>query len=550
MENFFLELTVILIIASVISILFRYLKQPPIMAYILTGILVAQLTFFSNESKISLEMLSRIGITLLLFVLGLEFKVLELRSVGKVSFITAISHIAIATVVGFIICSVLGFSPVEALFLAFALTFSSTIIIVKLLSDKKDLTSLHGKIAVGYLLVQDFCAILSLIFLAGFHDGQAPGLDILMISLVKALFLITITIIFSQYVFPKLIHSLSRSSEILFVASLAWAFGMASLVSSSPIGFSIEIGGFLAGLALANSEESTQIISKVKSLRDFFIVLFFVVLGTQLNFSDLDIVIVPALILSVFVLIGTPVTVMIILGLLGYKSRTSFLVGLSVAQISEFSLSLIILGQQLGQVSEKAVGVVTIVAIITFTLSTYLITNGDKVYDLLSPYLKIFERKGKNLEIYTATKDLNNHIVLLGADRMGRSMLKTLKDQKEDILVMDFNPDITKNLKDDGYNVIFGDIADEDILNKAGLDKAKIILSTISDFEDNIILLNFLKLQMKNKEFKPIIIVTSHLENDKTELMEAGANYVIMPYHSAGKYLAKLIRSGQIEDLI
>ncbi|MEO6729475.1 MAG: cation:proton antiporter [Candidatus Dojkabacteria bacterium] len=549
MENFFLELTIILIIASVISIFFRFFKQPPIMAYILTGIIVAQLAFFNDQSRGSLDILSKVGSTLLLFVIGLEFKISELRSVGKAALITGFGQILITTGLGLFICSLLGFGIRESLIFSFAITFSSTIVIVKLFGDKKDLSSLHGKITVGFLLVQDFCAIMSLIFLAGFNNGQSPTLDVLMISIIKALFLLTLAIVFSQYVFPRLIHSLARSSEILFISSLAWAFGLASLVSSPVIGFSIEIGGFLAGLALANSYESSQIISKVKSLRDFFIVLFFVALGTQLNFSNLGSVIFPAVLISIFIIIVKPLVVMSIMGILGYKSRTSFLSALAGAQISEFSLILLILAKKLELVSDDLIGIITLIAIITFTFSSYLILNGDFIYDKLAPLLSIFEKKGKKLEIYTATKNLNNHIVLLGADRMGRSMLNTLKDIKEDVLVMDFNPDITLEMSEKGYNVIFGDIADEEILGKAKVADARVIVSTIPDYEDNIILLTFLRNELKGREKRPLVILTAHSNADRNELKEAGADYVIMPYKAAGKFLGKLIRSGELGEI-
>ncbi|MFS8131097.1 MAG: cation:proton antiporter [Candidatus Dojkabacteria bacterium] len=519
------------------------------MAYILTGIILVQFAVLNNETHNTLEILAELGIALPLFVLGLEFKLLELKSIGKVAIVAGLSHIFVGTILGFLVCSLLGFASAEALFVSFALTFSSTIVAVKLLSDNKELTSLHGKISIGMVLVQDLFAILVLVLLSTHEHGQVPDTNTFMLTLIKLIFLIALTIAFSQVIFPRLISSISSSSEILFVSSLAWAFGLVALVSSPIIGFPVEIGAFLAGLALANTSESTQIISKVKSLRDFFLVLFFVTLGTSLNLGNLGEVIIPALIISVFVIVATPIVVMTVLGLFGYKARTSFLTGLTIAQISEFSLVFVLIGKEIGQVTDRTISLVTVVAIITFSVSSYLISNSDKVFDFFAPSLKIFQKKGKEISIYTATKDLDNHIVLLGADRMGRSMLRTLKDMKDDILVMDFNPDITKALKDDGYNVIFGDIADEDILVKAQVGRAKVILSTIPDYEDNLILLTFLNNQLRNQEKRPIVIVTAHADTDKEGLKEAGANYVIMPYQSAGKYLGHLIKSGQIDEL-
>lgn len=519
------------------------------MAYILTGIIVVQFSLLNPDDRASLNFLSSLGATLPLFVLGLEFKLLNLKSIGKVAVISGLGHILIGTIVGVFVCLLLGFPSVEALFVSFALTFSSTIVVIKLLSDKKDLNSLHGKISIGFVLVQDLFAIVALVLLTNFADGHTPDINTIMLTLIKLLLLIVITIAFSQIIFPKIIGSISASSESLFITSLAWAFALVALASSPVIGFPTEIGAFFAGIALANTQESTQIISKVKTLRDFFLVLFLISLGTTLNLSNIGDVIVPALVISIFVAVSTPIIVMTLLGIFGFKSRTSFLTGVSVAQISEFSLVIVILGKEVGQVSDRTISMITLIAILTFTISTYLITNGDAIYDRFSNVLRIFEKKGKDLAIYSATKDLENHIVLLGADRMGRSMLRSLKEMKDDILVMDFNPDITKQLNDDGFNVVFGDIADEEILLKSKIENAKIIVSTVPDFEDNVILLTFLRNQLRNRETKPIVILTAHVDSDKVKLKEAGADYVIMPYKAAGKFLGKLIKSGNIEEL-
>lgn len=550
MENLFLGLSIILIIGSVISIIFKYFKLPAILAYIITGIIVAQISILTHESTTALGTLSILGDILPLFILGLEFKIFNLRSIGKAAVLTGLGRILIGTIAGVGVCLLLGFNSAESAFIAFALTFSSTIISVKLLSDQKDLTSLHGKITLGYVLVQDMFAVFVVVVLSTFINGEVPDFNTVMISLIKLFVLILATATFSQIIFPKLMSYISDSSEILFITSIAWALGLATFTRSPIIGFPLEVGGFLAGLALANTTENTQIISKIKSLRDFFLVIYLVFLGLSLNLTEIGQNLFPAIIISVFVIISTPVILMSILGLIGYKKRTSFLTGINVAQASEFSLIVLIIGKGMGIVTDNTIAIVTLVVIITFGLTSIMITNGDSLYDKLSKYLKIFEKRGNNLAIYTATRDLSNPIVLLGADRMGRSMLKTLSHMKEDILVLDYNPDIIKNLKDDGFNVIFGDIADQDILNKARIDEARVIISTIPEFEDNLILLTYLRNQLRNKEKKPLVILTAHSDSDKKELKVLGADYIIMPYKAAGKYLGKLIESGKIDELI
>ena len=245
MGNFYAELTLIICLAAFISIVFRFLKQPPILAYILTGVIVGPLALFHIQDAEVMRSLSEIGITLLLFMLGLELRFSELKTVGKVSILTGLGQIIFTTIIGYILAIILGFSMIAAIYIAIALTFSSTIIIVKLLSDKKALNSLYGKISVGFLLVQDFVAILALIFLSGFTNGDSISVFEFLILILKAVVLFGWVIVLSRKVLPFVINKIARSSETLFLFSIAWAFGIAAVISSPYVGFSIEIGGFL-----------------------------------------------------------------------------------------------------------------------------------------------------------------------------------------------------------------------------------------------------------------------------------------------------------------
>lgn len=543
MHGFFFDLTILLVLASITSILFRFLKQPPILAYILTGIVAGSYLILNDGNRSDFRSLSEIGITLLLFILGIEMKIGNLRSVGKVAIITGIGQILFTTIFGFLIGLILGFDSITSIFVAFAITFSSTIVIVKLLSDKKDINSLYGKISVGFLLVQDFCAIIALIVLTSFSTGT--GFDLIGIAtiLLKAVFLFAVTILMGKFIFPFLVHYLSRSPEILFIASLAWAFGLAALISSPLIGFSIEIGGFLAGLALANSLETSQIITKVRSLRDFFIVIFFIILGSGMVINNWETILIPGIILSLFILIGNPLIVLILLGIMGYTSRTGFLAGLTVAQISEFSLILVFLGQRVGLLSQDTVTIVTFVGIVTFTASTYMILYGDRIYKFLKPLLVFFERKKKIESRYRSEKELKDHIVLIGADRMGMKFLESIKS--DNLLVIDFNPDIIKTLNEKGYNTIFGDISDTEIQEMGELDKASLIFSTVPDYSDNVILLN----SLKRLKIKGEIIVSAHSDRDREDLLNAGADYVVMPYTISADFIANAVNKNKLNLL-
>jgi len=547
--NIFFDITIITGLAAILSIVFRILKQPAILAYILTGIILGPFAVAKINNPEVVRSLSEIGITLLLFMVGLELRFSELKAVGKVALLTGIGQIVFTSIIGFFISLMLGFEAIPSLYISIALTFSSTIIIVKLLSDKRDLKSLYGKISVGFLLVQDFVAILALIFLSGFNTAGSSmnPMDFVWV-ITKGILIFAGVIYLSRAILPKIVEKIPHNSETLFLFSLAWAFALSYIIASKPIGFSIEIGGFLAGLALANSVESFQIVARVKPLRDFFITIFFVSLGTGLILENFSQIIIPALIFSLFILIGNPIIVMIIIGILGYKKRIGFLAGLTVAQISEFSLILVFLGNKLGHLSDEVVSLVTLVGIVTFTISSYMILNGNYLYKILSPYLGIFERKklrGDNIITSDGFEDLENHVVIVGGEHMGQSIIEALESKGEKLVVIDFDPSLINHLKNQNLQYLFGDISDLDIQEKAKIRKAKLVVSTIPDLEDNSILLKELKTE--NRRAK--VIMMAFDTHDARQLYKEGADYVILPHLAGGRQVAKILSEGDLEKL-
>jgi len=307
-------------------------------------------------------------------------------------------------------------------------------------------------------------------------------------------------------------------------------FGLAALVSSKFIGFSIEIGGFLAGVALANSLVNYQIIAKAKILRDFFIVIFFVLLGIQMSFANIGEILVPAIILSLFVLIAKPFIVMVILGVFGYKKRASFLTGVSLSQISEFSLILAFLGFKLGHIDQKTVSLITMVGLITFAVSTYMITHWKTLYKRFEKVLSFLEKKDSQNEAADeeSLESLDDHVVVIGGDQMGRSVIEALEDQKVDIVLVDFDPSIVKKYEriGEGQKVfrLFGDISDLDIQKRAKLDNAKLVISTIPDIEDNLLLLK----ELKHENRKAKIVMMAIEGKEAKTLYAQGADYVVL----------------------
>jgi Kef-type K+ transport system membrane component KefB len=484
-------------------------------------------------------------------MVGLEIRVSDFFSIGKSLILAALGQVVLTFLAGFAISTVLGLNLMSSFYVATALTFSSTIVVIKILSDKRELHSLYAKFSVGILLAQDIVAIGLLMFLSGF-SANATGLDFLMnvlLTLVKGVVLVGIVVLLSKQVFPKIIESISKSPETLFLASLAWVFGLAAVISSRYVGFTIEIGGFLAGLALANSMANYQIIAKAKTLRDFFIVIFFVLLGIQMSFGSIYAVIIPAIILSIFVILVKPFLVIIVMAAMGYRKRTAFLTGLSLSQISEFSLILVFAGYKLGAFDQSVVSLVTLVGLISFFVSSYALINSKALYRLFATKLNFLERNNVKKEEITQSEDnmenLQDHVVVVGGDQMGESILEALEDMEIPVVVVDFDPKIVEKLKDKKVHRLFGDIADLDIQERAKLDEAKMVISTIPDIEDNLLLLK----ELKHENRKAKIVVMAMDTRDAKILYKEGADYVILPYLAGGRQIAKIIMDNHLDNI-
>ena len=543
MTSAFFAVGIIIAAAAVFGAVARNFKQPLILAYILVGVIVASLGIFEGtEISSTLNFLSELGIAFLLFLIGLELKILDVRYLGKIALFTGLGQIIFTSTIGFLIAKLLGFGNLEAVYVALALTFSSTIIIIKLLTEKRELNSLYGKITVGLLLVQDLVVIIALITIASIgRDGFSIG-GFGLTFIVGAIF-VALTYWISRYVAPYIFDAVAKNVELLFITSIAWAMLFSSLAVA--LGFSIEIGAFLAGVGLATLKEEHQIAVRIRPLRDLFIVIFFIGLGLKLSFGNIIASLQPAILLSLFVLIGNPIIMMTIMGYLGFRKRTSFMAGLAIAQISEFSLVLVALGLKVGHISNDLVNVITLVGIITISVSSYLILNSSKFYKKVSKYLNVFQRKTLEEKVLEEDKDFIDHVILIGVGRLGGEMIWNLKKKGKNIVAIDFNPSTVRGLLDEGYDVLFGDISDEEILEKANMKKAELIISTVHDPDDTEELLSFLK----DENIRVPVIVTASNVSEALKYYQKGASYVIIPRILSSHYVSLLLEDNQINQL-
>jgi len=531
MNSLFLEIAAVMMTAGVLSLLAFKLRQPLIIAYIATGIIVGPGLLGLTQSLDVFETMSSIGIAFLLFIVGLNLNWRNVKDVGRVAIIAGLAQVMITSIIGTSIALALSIPLQTAMFLGVAFSFSSTIIIVKLLTDKEDLDRLYGRIAVGMLIVQDFIAMMILLVLSALHEGQ--GLQtILTVSLAKGVVTVFVLWLLAKLVVPTLFKYAARSQELLFLIALGWCFAIASALQY--FGFGIEIGALLAGITLAGTGFQHEIVAKIRSLRDFFLVIFFIVLGTHLTLGSFSAMIVPAIVLSAYVLIGNPLVAQIIMRFMGYHPRTAFLAGTTVAQISEFSFIMLAAGIAGGYVIPEALTLATLVGLMTIAGSSYLVAYNETIYEKIA---KIFPSKRK-VEHDAMVHD-GAEVILLGYDRMGREILPAVKEMTDDYRVIDFNPAVVEALLVEGIPVSYGDVGSEDVLLMHHVDKAKLVISTIPDMSVNDDILDF----MKHRHSKTSVVVTVKSSEDAKRCYDLGATFVIVPSILSGERFAEYLGS-------
>ncbi len=527
----FTEIAVLLLMAALVGAIGVRLRQPLIVAFIAVGILAGPSGFGWVSANDQVDLLAKLGIALLLFVVGLRLDLHIIRTMGPVALATGLGQVFFTSVAGYFIAAALGMSPVTALYVAVALTFSSTIIIVKLLSDKREVDTLHGRIAIGFLIVQDIVVVLVMIGLAalGKADGTAGlGREALTVLIKGGLFIAAIGLLM-RYLLTPLLHQLARSTELLVLFAIAWAVALGA--AGAHLGFSKEVGAFLAGVSLASTPYREAIGARLVSLRDFLLLFFFIDLGAGLELATLGAQVGPAILLSLFVLVGNPLIVMIILGGMGYRRRTGFLAGLTVAQISEFSLILGALGLSLGHIDSSTMGLITLVGLITISASTYMILYSHLLYERLAPWLGLFERKRAYREEAReqAAEEDEVEVILFGLGRFGAGIARELQQRGYRVLGVDFDPDLVRRHRAHGYTARYGDAEDPEFLATLPLGRARWILSSLREVPVNLALLHGLR----NYGYAGCVAVTAHSDSDARQLKRAGTDQVLIPYADA-----------------
>ncbi len=534
-DSVFVQIGIILGLAVAGGILARLFRQPLIVIFIGVGILLGPsgLGMVTHTSEV--ELFARLGIALLLFVVGLKLDLHIIRTVGPVALVSGLGQVIFTSVIGYLIGLLLGLSHIAAVYVAVALTFSSTIIIVKLLSDKREVDALHGRIAVGFLIVQDIVVVLVMIGLTAFGQTGTGDVDVgreVLTILIKGAVMLAAVAALMRYVLPPLLRFLAHSSELLMLFAIAWA--ILGAAAGDTLGFSKEVGAFLAGISIASTPWRDQIAARLVSMRDFLLVFFFIDLGAGLELNTLGTQILPATVFSLFVLIGNPFIVMVIMGVMGYRKRTGFLAGLTVAQISEFSLILAAMGLNLGHLDQQTVGLITLVGLITISLSTYMILYSHQLYQRLAPWLSIFERRVTFREGDAHGEDEDVDVLLIGLGRFGTALAESLRDRDCRLLAVDFDPETVRYHARDGYRVHYGDAEDPEFIASLPLSRIRWVVSTVRDDSINRMLLHALRQQ----GYQGKMALTTAGQRNVRRLKNEGVDLVLIPYTDAAREAA------------
>lgn len=534
----FYEIATLLLLVSVVGLLGYALRQPLMVAYILVGVLAGPSAFNIIQSTTHIDLFAELGITILLFLVGLKLDVHMIRAIRGVALITGCAQVLVSALAGFGLSLLLGFSLKASLYIGVALSFSSTIIIVKVLSDKREIDSLHGRIALGVLIVQDLIVVLAMVLLSALGASEDAGSPLLAIGkiLLYAVILLSALWVFVRFFANRIVRWFAHSTELLIIFAIGFAACFAALCSY--LGFSKELGGLLAGVAFATTRYRDAISSRLASLRDFLLLFFFISLGMDLDPKTIGEFLKPALILSLSVLLLKPLMILAMTGFLGYRKRTGFLSGFSLAQISEFSLIFIAMGVSVGDVKSEYLSFMTLIGLITITVSTYLMTYSQLIYNKVEPLLSIFERKNPYRESKSdsVSKYKDYDVILFGLGRYGGAIAEGLKGSGKSVLGVDFDPEAVRRARGRGFDVVYGDAADPEFTASLPLSQTPWVVCAVPHHKIGVTHEDPREMlfdALRNNKYSGQIAFSAHDEGEVRFLESQNVDLILRPFDDA-----------------
>jgi len=546
-----LQVALAIVLATTLAIVAKALRQPVILGYIAAGVLAGPAQGFGWIDPELIEPISELGLILLLFMIGLEIDLKKLRNAGKAVVLPGLIQFPACVAIGVLLFAGMGLGAGHkfgATYLAVAAALSSTMIVVKLLYDKNELDTLPGRITLGTLVFQDIWAIL---FLALQPNLEDPRIAVLATSLAKVALLIAFALLISRYVLPVIFRFIAKVPELLLISSLAWCFLVAMVAQQ--LGLSLEMGALVAGVAVSTFPYNLDVIAKVVSLRDFFVTLFFVALGTKVA-SPSTAILGAALAGAAIVIATRFLTISPLLYGMRRGNRVAFLPALNLAQVSEFSLVIGALGVTLGHIGETELSVIVYMMVLMAVLSTYAIQYNHEIFTWVNPWLLRLGVRERMRQEPAAKPDVapDRAIVLVGfwrdASSLLHEMLKLDPTVSARVGVIDFNPEVSDELAKRGIATTYGDVAHVDTLEHANVEHAEVLVCTLPDFILKGTTNQRLMKQLQTLAPDARVIVTADKFAVAHALYEDGAAWVYMPRLHSARVAAEMVLSAAAGD--
>jgi len=532
------QLMIVLVTATVLAVVARKLRQPVLLAYIVTGLVLGPVMLGIVGETQTLTLMSELGLGFLLFLVGIEMNLEEISELLKPISIIAVGQTILQTLLAFVVPLALGFGFFETTIIALCTVFGATPVIVKILTEKDELQSLPGKLDVGVLVLQDIYLIL---IVALITSGSLTQPDQILVTLGKIVGLIAAIGVFSMFISRHILKDVFRriadNRHAFFIHSVAWAFLLISI--SEFLGLSVEVGAFLAGLGLGQLPYREEIKERMRPLIDFFMVIFFSTLGLTLTVDNLTAYWQEALIASIVMMIGNFLIMFYLIDRMKFTPRTSFIGSINMTQVSEFSLVVGALAVQQNYIGNDVLGYISLMALFTIGTSTYLINYNKEIYQKIEHVLERFEsEEKKDVEV----ESFKEHAVIIGYDERARKVCDIL-NKRHDVIVIDNNPDNTDELSNSPFEYIYGDFRHGEIRKGSKIGKASFMISFSDDFNVNLQV-------MEEQNEEAIKIVSARNIEDATELYDMAADYVILEHilssNRLGEYLELYLEDREV----
>lgn len=517
-----LDLGFIIITAAIFAFAGKWLRMPTIVCYILAGIVLGPILHLV-ELDHSLELISELGIALLLFLVGLELSLDKIKNLGRVALILGSSQMLLTFLGGYFVAKLMGFSAMEALFLGATVTFSSTVVVIKLLDQKGVMHRLFARISIALFLAQDIVVIAALTLLSGFDGAEAVAPIEMLTNLAQAFggmaLLLTIALVASRYLLPRPFAWAARSPDTVFIWALCWCFIV--VLFAHQFHLSVEIGAFLAGIAIAQLPIHEDLHRRLHPLMTLFIAVFLVTLGIKMELGNLIAILPVALGLSAFVLLVKPLIVFTVLTRMRYSEYTAFQAAVATGQVSEFAFILLALGSAKSLINGNVVAIGGLVGMLTISASAYLFLYSEPLYQLARKSVILAKFKAKQETEHEALQHRENHIIVIGMNTMGRKIVEQLNQRNEHVLAIDTDPAKLKGLEP--ADTLIGNIEYQSVIEEIGLQKAKLVVSALQIEDANQLL------AYRCKSFGIPCVIHAFNVSVVDDLLELDTTYLLMP---------------------